>query len=62
MPQMAGPEFAFIMAALGRLRGGPDTAWLNRWERAGGGGRGLGGAAGRFGKGAGGAGVLAGSP
>lgn len=34
MPSMAGPEFAFIVAALARLRVPPDVAWLNRRARA----------------------------
>jgi hypothetical protein len=38
MPVMAGPEFAYIIAALAKLRSGPDTAWLNRWGGHGGGG------------------------
>lgn len=31
MPLMAGPEFAYVIAALAKLKCGPDTAWLNRW-------------------------------
>ncbi len=31
MPSMAGPEFAYIIAALAKLKSGPDVAWLNRW-------------------------------
>jgi len=31
MPSMVGPEFAYIIAALAKLKSGPDTAWLNRW-------------------------------
>lgn len=30
MPSMAGPEFAYVIAALAKLRMGPDVAWLNR--------------------------------
>jgi hypothetical protein len=31
MPDMVGPEFVFILAALAKLQAAPDTAWLNRW-------------------------------
>ncbi|KIZ05351.1 hypothetical protein MNEG_2613, partial [Monoraphidium neglectum] len=39
MASMAGPEFAYIIAALAKLKSGPDTAWLNRRAKGGGGGR-----------------------
>ena len=31
MPDMGGPEFVVLIAALAKLRGTPDQAWLNRW-------------------------------
>jgi hypothetical protein len=38
MPVMAGPEFAYIIAALAKLRLGPDPGGLHRGGGLGGGG------------------------